>query len=139
MNFLLQLTITGLALFLMDAVWLEFVAGDMIEWPAVYHFGNPPNWYFAQFYYVLTASWITLIAHAALLVRNAAPALTRGMQLGFWVSVFYASVNQVFFTPWRLEFIILDILWNTIVFGGIATLSAYCGHWLEINFPEQNR
>ena len=35
MNALLQLIATLAALFFMDAVWLKFIAGGMVDWPAM--------------------------------------------------------------------------------------------------------
>lgn len=140
MNALLQLAVTVMALFFLDAVWLNFICSDMEVWPAIYRYGNQPNWYFAQCYYALMATWIMFrFALPAVRDRDLAPALTGGAGLGFRISVLYAAVNQVFYTPWSLELIVYDIAWNTFAFAAVAVFSSYFGYWLEINYPENRK
>lgn len=139
MNALLQLIATLAALFFMDAVWLKFIAGGMVDWPAIYHYGYRPNWPFAEIYYIVAATWVTFgLAYPAMHDRDPIPAFTGGGGLGFRISLIYAAVHQVFFTPWPLDLILMDILWNTFMFAVVAVLSTYAGLWLQINYPEKS-
>lgn len=136
MNFALQLVVTLLILFLLDAFWLNYLIAELVDWPAVYNFGNTPNWPFAEFWYCLMGTWLTLrYAYPAIQERDAAPALIGGAGLGLVASTVYAAVNQVFFTTWTLELIVMDIIWNTFVFALTGIISCYFGFWLEINYP----
>ncbi len=140
MNAAIQLVVTVAALFFLDAFWLNFIVKDMVVWPVIYRYGNQPNWHLAQFYYLLLATWIMFrFALPAMRERDLTPALTGGAGLGFRVSVVYASVNMVFFTPWPLELIVYDIAWNTLSFAAVAIISGYFGDWLESNLPENTK
>lgn len=139
MNFLRQFIVTLFAIFMLEVIWLNFIIDGQVEWPAVYHFGYLPNWHLANFYLCLMATWITFrFALQAMQELDYAPALMGGAGLGIRVSVLYAAVNMVFFTPWPLSLILLDILWNTFAFAFAAVLSTYAGHWLQVRYPENN-
>ena len=137
MNFLIQFIVTLIAIFMLDAIWLNFIIDGLVDWPAVYHFGYPPNWSMAEFYICLMATWVTFrFAIQAMQELDYAPALLGGASLGIRISVLYAAVNMVFFTPWSLSLIVLDLAWNTFAFALAAVFSTYAGHWLQVNYPE---
>ena len=137
MNFFYQIAATILILFFLDAGWLNFLIAELVDWPAVYRFGNHPNWPFAEFYYGLMGTWLSFrYAYPAILERDTTPAIVGGAGLGLAVSSVYAAVNQLVFIPWSIDLIILDIAWNTAIFSLSALLSSHIGYWLETHYPE---
>lgn len=140
MNTFIQFLVTLMALFFLDAVWLNFIIDGLVDWPAVYHFGYPSNWPLAEFYLCLMATWITFrFAIPAMEERNYAPALLGGASLGIRIAVLYAAINMVFYTPWPLGLVVLDLAWNTFAFAITAIFSAHAGHWLQVNYPETTK
>lgn len=134
MNFLLQLLATLLIFLGLDFIWLKFIIGEMVEWPWITRYGFEPNWPLAEFYYGAMAARLTFgSAYKSQIVDDAAPAFSDGARLGFWVSLIYASFNIVFFQPWPLGLIVLDVLWNTILCAMTAVASYAIGKWLNTN------
>ncbi len=131
MNFLLHLLATLLIFLTLDVVWLKYIIGEMVEWPWIRHFGYPPNWPWAELYYGAMSVLLTFrCAYKSMLVDDASPAFADGARLGFGFSVIYACVNTLFFYPWPLELMLLDIGWNTLLCAVTAVFSYAIGNWL---------
>lgn len=131
MNFVLQFLATLLIFLGLDFIWLKYIIGEMVVWPWISHLGRAPDWPWAEFYYVAMAVRLTFVsAHKSAVANDAAPAFGDGARLGFWVSIIYAAFNTVFFQPWPIELIVLDVAWNTSLCAMTAAASYAVGIWL---------
>lgn len=131
MNFFLHFLATLLIFLGLDVIWLKFLIGGLVEYPAVYHYGNKPNWALAEIYYVFMSVWLAFgAAYKSMVFNDAAPAFMDGWKVGFRFSVLYASANIVLIGPWPLQLIVLDIAWNTIAYAAAAVASYAIGVWL---------
>lgn len=140
MNFFLHLLATLAVFLLMDVVWLKLVLDGLVDYPAVYRYGNRPNWALAEIYYLVMSVWLAFgAAYKSMVHNDAAPAFIDGWRAGFRFSLIYASVHMVFFQPWPLELIVLDIAWVTFSTAMAAVASYAIGVWLTTSGGSQVR
>ena len=134
MNFLLHFLATLFVFVSLDVLWLKVIIRGLVDYPAVYHYGYPPNWALAEIYYVFVAVWLTFGAGFKSMVYNdAAPAFIDGWKVGFRFALLYAAINVTFVQSWPLELIIMDIAWNTFAYAATAVASYGIGNWLLNN------
>ncbi|GAB4493375.1 MAG: hypothetical protein OHK0019_17220 [Saprospiraceae bacterium] len=140
MNFFLHLLATLAVFLLLDVIWLKLVLNGLVDYPAVYRYGNRPNWALAEIYYLVMSVWLAFgAAYKSMVYNDAAPAFIDGWKIGFRFSVIYASVHMVFFQPWPLELIVLDIAWVTFSTAMAAVASYAIGVWLTTSGSSQVR
>ena len=140
MNFFLHLLATLLVFFALDAVWLKLLIDGLVDYPYVVRYGNRPNWALAEMYYVVMSVWLAFgAAYKSMVYNDAAPAFLDGWKAGFRFSIVYAAINTVFFYPWPLELIVLDIAWVTFSTAMAAVASYAIGVWLTTNGGSQVR
>lgn len=131
MNFFLHLLATLMVFLTLDVVWLKFLLGGLVDYPMIARYGNRPNWYLAEIYYLLMSVWLTFGAgYKSMVYNDAAPAFLDGWKVGFRFSVIYAAINTVFFYPWPLELIVLDVVWMTFSTAMAAVASYAIGIWV---------
>lgn len=140
MNFFLHFLATLLVFLSLDVLWLKFLLDGLVEYPFIARFGNKPNWALAEIYYVLMSVWLAFGAgYKSMVFNSATPAFLDGWKVGFWSSLIYAAVNLVFFQPWSLQLVVLDVAWNTFSTAMAAMASYAIGIWLTNNDVQVRR
>lgn len=113
--------------FLIDMLWLGFVAKDFYQAKLGFLLG-PVNWPAALTFYFLYIVGILLFAVVpALGSGSLLKALVLGALFGFFAYATYDLTNYATIKNWPLMVVIVDILWGVVLTGSVATISYWLG------------
>ena len=113
------------AFFLVDMVWLGFVAKNFYQSQLGYLLG-PVNWTAAIIFYLLYIVGIIIFAvHPALLVGSFGKAVLYGAMFGFFAYATYDLTNLATVKDWPILVTVVDILWGTVLTGIVSAASYY--------------
>lgn len=113
--------------FLIDMLWLGFVAKDFYQAKLGFLLG-PVNWLAALTFYFLYIVGILLFAVVpALGSGSLLKALVLGALFGFFAYATYDLTNYATIKNWPLMVVIVDILWGVVLTGSVATISYWLG------------
>lgn len=123
--YLYLLTIPMLVLF--DLLWIGVVAKDFYKSNLGHLFG-PVEWTPAIiFYFVYIAGLLFFVVAPALEVGSLMRALVLGALFGFVAYATYDLTNNATIKDWPTIVTIVDILWGSLLTGGVAALSYLIG------------
>lgn len=115
------------AFFLIDMLWLGFVAKDFYQAKLGYLLG-PVNWPAALTFYALYIVGILIFAVApALESQSLVKALVLGGLFGFFAYATYDLTNYATVKDWPLIVVVVDIMWGIVLTGSVATVSYWIG------------
>ncbi len=115
------------AFFLIDMLWLGFVAKDFYQAKLGYLLG-PVNWPAALTFYALYIVGILIFAVApALESQSLVKALVLGGLFGFFAYATYDLTNCATVKDWPLIVVVVDIMWGVVLTGSVATVSYWLG------------
>ncbi len=113
--------------FLIDMVWLGFIAKNFYQAKLGYLLG-PINWPAALlFYFVYIVGILIFAVVPALVVGSLSKALILGALFGFFAYATYDLTNYATVKDWPLSVVIVDIMWGIVLTGSVATLSYLIG------------
>ncbi len=117
--------------FLIDMLWLGFIAKSLYR-PRIGHLmSDDVNWTAAfLFYFMYIVGIIFFAVTPALRDGNWQTALLMGAAFGFFTYATYDLTNLATLRDWSVTVAIADIIWGTILCGAVASCSFFIGKWL---------
>ncbi len=113
--------------FLIDMVWLGFVAKDFYQSKLGYLLG-PVNWSAAlTFYFIYIVGILIFAVVPALTGGSFTKALIMGALFGFFAYATYDLTNYATVKDWPLSVVFVDIMWGIVLTGSVASASYLIG------------
>ncbi len=113
--------------FLIDMVWLGFVAKDFYQSKLGYLLG-PVNWPAAlTFYFIYIVGILIFAVVPALTGCSLMKALVMGVLFGFFAYATYDLTNYATVKDWPLSVVLVDIVWGLVLTGSVASISYLIG------------
>ncbi|HKK54143.1 MAG TPA: DUF2177 family protein [Patescibacteria group bacterium] len=113
---------TLVALFILDMLWIEYVAGKIYKKYLANISKDSINWLPAILFYLIFT--LALFIFVVIPASSWLIVLQKGALFGFIVYSIYSLTNASFIKDWNWKIVISDILWGTVL-GGVASLIAY--------------
>lgn len=127
LQFLYLYLLTVPVFFLIDMLWLGFVANSFYQ-SKLAHLLGPVNWPAAILFYLIYIVGIIFFAVApALDAGSLTKALLLGAAFGFFTYATYDFTNLATLKDWPLSVVIVDVLWGMVLGGSVATISYLIG------------
>ena len=127
-TFILLWLLTVPIFFLIDLVWLGFVARDFYRGQIGSLMADPIVWWAAILFYLLSIAGIIFFAvMPAIDARSWTKALTLGAAFGFFTYMTYDLTNVSTIQGWSVRLAVVDIAWGTVLSATVATLSYLLG------------
>ena len=118
---------TAAAFFIIDIIWLGFVATRFYTDRLGHLLLEQPNWGAAFVFYALYVAGIVIFAVApALREESAGHALVFGALFGFFAYATYDMTNYATLRDWPLAVSLVDMAWGTAL-TGVSALLGYFG------------
>ena len=117
--------------FLVDLVWLGYVAKNFYHRHLAFILSPEVNWWAAIVFYLLYIVGILLFAVVPALEKASfMRALVWGGLYGFFTYATYDLTNMALIKNWPLKIVIVDILWGVVLCAAVAMSSYGVGRWL---------
>lgn len=115
------------AFFIIDMIWLGFVANKFYQ-SQLGHLLGPVNWPAAIIFYLIYIVGIIIFAVMPGLEANSwQKALIYGALFGFFCYATYDFTNLATLKDWPLAVVIVDVIWGAVLTGSVATASYFIG------------
>lgn len=109
--------------FLIDMVWLGFVASNFYR-TKLDHLMGDINWTAAILFYLVYLVGLTYFAtQPAILKGSLLAALTTGALFGFFTYATYDLTNLSTLRDWPLSVTIVDMIWGTVLGAAVASIT----------------
>lgn len=119
-NFLVTLVV----FFVIDIIWLAFVAKNIYRNYLGFIMSDTPNWIAALcFYVIFIAGLIYFVIHPALMTESFSKALINGLIFGFVTYATYDLTNLATLKDWPIQITIIDLIWGTSLGGAVSAFS----------------
>lgn len=116
--------------FIIDMIWLGFVAKDFYQEKLI-HLLGPVNWPAAIIFYLIFIVGILVFAVAPALEANSlSKAILFGILFGFFTYATYDLTNLATLKDWPIMVVVVDIVWGMVLSGSVATISFFIGRSL---------
>lgn len=126
MDFLITYLITFAVFFVIDIIWLGFVAKDFYKKHMGFLMRDKPNWIAAViFYLIFILGLVFFVINPALQSESILEALLRGMFFGFIAYSTYDLTNLATLEKWPLKVTIVDLIWGTTLGGLVSAISYF--------------
>ena len=113
--------------FLIDMVWLGFVAKDFYQSKLGYLLG-PVNWPAGlTFYFIYIVGILIFAIVPALTGGSFMKAIVMGALFGFFAYATYDLTNYATVKDWPLSVVLVDIAWGIVLTGSVSSLSYLIG------------
>jgi uncharacterized membrane protein len=120
-TFLLLYSISIPIFFLIDMVWLGFVAKNFYQ-AKIGHLLGEVNWTAAILFYLIFLVGLTFFAtHPALQEQSWHKAAVLGGLFGFFTYITYDLTNLATLKSWPLSVVFVDVVWGTVLGAVVAT------------------
>ena len=117
--------------FLIDMVWLVWVAKNFYRRQLGGMLGSKVNWAAAILFYLLfIAGLLFFVIAPALKVGGAMQALWQGAFFGLIAYATYDLTNLATLKNWPLLVTIVDLAWGAVLGGAVSFCAALSGRWL---------
>ncbi len=127
MTYIYLYLLTVPAFFIIDMIWLGFVANKFYQ-SQLYHLLGPINWTAAIVFYLIYIVGILIFAVIPGLEAGSwQKALILGALFGFFCYATYDFTNLATLKDWPVLVVVVDIIWGTVLTGSVATVSYYLG------------
>jgi uncharacterized membrane protein len=118
--------------FLIDIVWLAFVARGFYKKHLDFILSSKVNWTAALVFYLIFISGILLFAVVPALEKNSlARAAVLGGLFGFFTYATYDLTNLATIEGWPIVVVVVDMLWGTVLCSAVAASSFLIANWLR--------
>ncbi len=123
MKFALAYAVAVIVFFLVDLVWLGFIAKDFYRASIGHLMGDGFNIPAAiVFYLIYVAGLFFFAVNPALEAGDWQKAFTLGAALGFFCYATYDLTNLATLKDWPLGITLADMAWGTVLSGIVATV-----------------
>lgn len=114
--------------FLIDIVWLSFIAKNVYQ-KYMGHLMKPsPNWAVAVVFYLFFIAGLVLFAiYPAIRNNSWSYALVYGAMFGFFTYMTFDLTSLAVLKDWRWEIVIIDIAWGIVLSGSVSFFTYLIG------------
>jgi len=117
--------------FLIDMVWLGWIAKDFYQNNIGHLMAEKPVWSAAIIFYLIYIVGIIFFAvRPALENESWQEALLLGVLFGFFTYATYDLTNMATLKNWSVKVVLGDIVWGMFLCGTVASASYQIGRWL---------
>jgi uncharacterized membrane protein len=117
--------------FVIDMIWLGFVAKGFYRNNLGQLLRSDVNWSAALVFYLLYIGGILIFATMpALEKKSLYQAVVLGGLFGFFAYATYDLTNLATLKGWPLNVVIVDIIWGIVLTASVAAASFLIGRWL---------
>jgi len=119
--------------FVIDMIWLGFVAKGFYRNNLGHLLRSDINWAAALVFYLLYIGGILIFAVIPALEKNSLrQAGVLGGLFGFFAYATYDLTNLATLKDWPLNVVIVDIIWGIVLTASVAVASFFIGRWLML-------
>jgi len=131
LNYIYVYLISVVIFFIVDMVWLGFVANTFYKSQIGHLLADTVKWPVAiTFYLLFLVGLLIFVLIPALEAKDIVHALVYGALFGFFTYATYDLTNWSTLRDWPALVSIVDIAWGTVLSATIATLT----YWVSITF-----
>jgi len=117
--------------FLVDLVWLGYVARSFYHRHLSFILSPEVNWWAAITFYLIYIVGILFFAVIPALEKaSLMRALVWGGLYGFFTYATYDLTNMALIKGWPLKIVVVDILWGMVLCATVAMSSFYIAKWI---------
>ena len=117
--------------FMIDIVWLGYVAKSFYRENLAFVLSPEVNWRAAITFYLIYIAGILFFAVVPALEQGSLMrALVWGGLYGFFTYATYDLTNMALIKGWPLKIVVVDILWGMILCATVAMSSYGMGRWI---------
>jgi uncharacterized membrane protein len=117
--------------FLIDIIWLGYVAKNFYRQHLAFVLSPEVNWWAAITFYLIYIAGILFFAVAPALEKaSLMRALVWGGLYGFFTYATYDLTNMALIKGWPLKIVLVDILWGIVLCATVAMSSFYIAKWI---------
>ena len=129
---LLSYLLTTVVFFIIDMLWLGFIAKDFYG-RHLANFSSPQvNWVAAVVFYLLFIVGIYLFAILPAVDKQSwSYALIYGGLFGFFAYATYDLTNLATLNDWPLKVVIVDIIWGFVLTASVGVSGYFITQWLN--------
>jgi uncharacterized membrane protein len=118
--------------FLLDLIWLGYIAKGFYRQNLAFILSPEVNWPAAIVFYLIYIIGILFFAVAPAIERSSITrALIWGVSYGFFTYATYDLTNMALIKDWPLKIVVVDILWGMVLCGSVAMLSFAVAKWIR--------
>ena len=117
--------------FIIDMIWLGYVAKGFYRKNLAFILSPEVNWPAAIAFYLIYIVGILFFAVVPALERlSLLRAVVWGGLFGFFTYATYDLTNMALIKGWPMKIVVVDILWGMVLCSAVASLSYGVGRWL---------
>jgi uncharacterized membrane protein len=118
--------------FLIDMIWLGFVARDFYREQLGALLSPKVNWTAAILFYLLFIAGILIFAVLPALEKGSwSKAAVMGALFGLFTYATYDLTNLATLNKWPLTVVVVDIVWGMVLCASVASVSYLLAQWLQ--------
>lgn len=123
--FLVLYVISVPVFFIIDMIWLGFVARGFYQ-SQLGHLLGPVNWLAAIIFYLVFLIGLTFFAiYPAVAKASILMGFGLGAAFGFFTYATYDLTNLATIRDWPLRLVIIDILWGTVLGASVTASTVF--------------
>jgi uncharacterized membrane protein len=124
--------LTALIFFIIDIIWLGWLAKDVYQKYLGDFLSKDINWTAAVVFYLIFIIGISIFAiYPAVEKRSLLRAITLGALFGFFTYATYDLTNLATLKNWPLGVVFIDILWGTLLCSLVSAAGFYIVNFLQ--------
>ena len=128
---LLSYLLTTLVFFVIDIVWLGFIAKNLYRKYLGAFLSDQVNWTAALIFYLLFIIGIFIFCILPAAEKGSwSKALISGALFGFFTYATYDLTNLATLKDWPLPVVFIDIAWGMVLTGAVSTAGFFIVKWL---------
>lgn len=125
LDFLKTYAVAVVVFFVIDIIWLAFIAKDLYRQELEYIKSSSPNWLAAIiFYFLFVLGLVYFVIYPGIESGNLLGTLLTGMFFGLITYATYDLTNLATLEGWPLKITIIDLFWGTSL-GGLVSLLTF--------------
>ncbi|MBN2794634.1 MAG: DUF2177 family protein [Clostridia bacterium] len=119
-------SITFVVFFIIDIIWLVFIAKNIYKDAIGHLMSDQPNWIAAiLFYLIFIFGLVYFVIQPAVDLGTWKNALFNGMLFGLITYSTYDLTNLATLNNWPLNITIIDLIWGTSLGGMVSTITYF--------------
>jgi uncharacterized membrane protein len=123
---------TFAAFFLIDMIWLGFVARTFYRQQIGFLLTERPNWTAAfAFYFLFVAGLLVFVIVPSIGTGSLRKAILLGAFFGLVTYATYDLTNLATVAKWPIAVTIVDMLWGATLAAAVSICGFYAGRWLQ--------
>jgi uncharacterized membrane protein len=129
---ILSYLLTTVVFFIIDMLWLGFIAKDFYSRHLANFLSPQVNWVAAIVFYLLFIVGIFIFAILPAIDKQSwSHALIYGGLFGFFAYATYDLTNLATLSNWPMKVVIIDIIWGFVLTASVSISGYFITQWLN--------